>query len=76
MWGWDPVQDANDYAELVEEWDEEEMDKELTTLKEETSLYWEFLKELLEREGVELEVVEVDKKVEGGEGDKEVEQLE
>ena len=72
MWGRDPVRDANDYAEWAEEWDEDEMEGDITELKEESDLYWEFLKEVLGKE--ELEVEGGDKEVEGG--DKEVEQLE
>ena len=72
LWGQDPIWDAKDYAEWVEEWDEEKMERDIVELREESRLYQDFLKKVLNRE--ELEVVEGDKEVEGG--DKEVEQLE
>ena len=86
LWGRDPVWDAEDYAEWAEdyaewaeEWDEEEMERDIAELREESSLYQDFLKEVLGRE--ELETDEGNKEVEGGDkeveqGDKEIEQVE
>jgi hypothetical protein len=44
VWGRDPLRDAEDYADWLGEWDEEELDGEIAGLEGENNLFWEFLK--------------------------------
>ena len=63
FWGRDPVWDAEDYDEwLEEEWSEEELEKELKELESEKAEYREFVKGLREKQ-VEEEEKQVEESV-------------
>ena len=58
FWGWNPVQDSEEYDEWLEEWSEEEMEKESKELELEQEEYREFLKGSGEKQVEEPAVVE------------------
>ena len=51
VWGQDPLRDAEEYAEWLEEFDEEELAAEVVGLEEENALFREFLRRMAEKEG-------------------------
>ena len=51
VWGWDPLRDAEEYSEWLEEFDEEEFAAEVVGLEEENALFREFLRSMAEKEG-------------------------
>ena len=72
FWGWDPVRDAEDYDEwLEEEWSEEELEKESKELESEKAEYQEFVKGLREKLAEEEEKQVEEEVVVENEGEKE-----
>ena len=58
FWGQNPVQDSEEYDKWLEEWSDEEMEKESRELELEQEEYREFLKGLGEKQVEEPAVVE------------------
>lgn len=60
VWGRDPIQDAKDYVEWLEEWNKEDLEREVIGWEEENILFQEFLKGVAEmrneEEGGEMEM--------------------